>query len=449
MLKFQRNYRAEFEIGEIPKGANQLKDYIPRETVVISYPFTCQLDIETGTYSSQQRGILQFINLSRKDQARLWVDMFNLGKKYVYLKFYAGYGQNMPLLFEGRVQQCTSEKQGGSTEFITQIQAWAGADFMQFGYLNVTVAKGTSLKSILEIATKDLKDIQVGYITPDIPDIPRNKTFIGQTMDLLKRDYAGYEVFVNKGELNILGDRDVIPGEVQVLTDRSGLLGSPRRANAYVEFDMIFEPQLTAGQAILLLSDSLDWMNQVYKIVKVHHHGIISPNVGGSLITTITSTVMSAEPRELEKSTLTTYEGKVTTGQWLKPVKGIRISGQFLEKRPTHLHQGLDIACVNGSDVIAPANGIITKAGSYGDYGYFIEINHGQDNTGKIITSRYGHLSKWLVNPQQKVSAGDLIAKSGGIPGQPGAGSSQGAHLHFEIRQGSNAVNPIKYIGTY
>lgn len=448
MLKFQRNYRAEFEIGEIPEGSNQLKDYIPRETVIISYPFTCQFDIETGTYNSQQRGIFQFINLSRQDQARLWVDMFNLGEKYVYLKFYAGYGQNMPLLFEGRVQQCTSEKQGGSTEFITQVQAWAGTDFMQFGYLNVTVAKGTSLKSILEIATKDLKDIQVGYITPDIPDTPRNRTFIGQTMDLLKRDYAGYEIFVNKGELNILGDRDVVPGEVQVITDQSGLLGSPRRANAYVECDMIFEPQLTAGQAILLLSDSRPWMNQAYKIVKIHHHGVISPNTGGSLITTVTLTVMSGEPRELEKAAPTTYDGNVTSGKWLKPVKGVRISDAYgwrihpITGKKT-FHQGMDIAANLNTPVTAPANGTINHVYINGGYGKYIEITHGKDENGNVITSAYGHLNSWLVSNGQKISAGQQIGFVGST------GNSTGPHLHFEVRKNGKPVNPTIYIGSY
>lgn len=354
----------------------------------------------------------------------------------------------MPLLFEGRVQQCTSEKQGGSTEFITQVQAWAGADFMQFGYLNVTVAKGTSLKDILDLATKDLKDIKVGYITPDIPDIPRNRTFIGQTMDLLKRNYAGYEVFVNKGELNVLGDRDVIPGEVQVITDQSGLLGSPRRANAYVECDMIFEPQLTAGQAILLLSDSLNWMNQAYKIVKVHHHGIISPNIGGSLITTVTLTVMSGEPRELEKATPTTCEGQMTTGKWLKPVKGIRMSDAYGWRiHPISgkriFHQGIDIAANTNASVIAPANGTVTHVYINGGYGKYIEITHGKDENGNVITSAYGHLNNWVVSYGQNVSAGQQIGLVGST------GKSTGPHLHFEVKKNGTPVNPTIYIGSY
>lgn len=94
MLKLQRNYRAEFEIGE-----RHGLDLIPRDKLTVSYPFSCQFHISSGTYQTQNQGVFQLVNLSRNDQARLWLDMWNFGKKYIYMKFYAGYGENMPLVF--------------------------------------------------------------------------------------------------------------------------------------------------------------------------------------------------------------------------------------------------------------------------------------------------------------------------------------------------------------
>lgn len=445
MIKWMRNYRAEFTIGHFDEN----RKFVADETVTVQYPVTCLLDIDLGGYQSACKGVFQFYNLPRTIQAKLWLDLYEIGKKYIILKFYAGYGDVMPIIFQGTLMECTSEKPSGSVDWITQMWGYEGGFMYEHSYFNNTFAKGTKPEDIIETILKECPDVKLGYISPTIPALPRNRTFIGQTMDILAREYGGYEVFISKGEFNIIAEDEVLPGDIQVINDSTGLLGSPRRANIFVELDTLFEPGLKIDQAVELLSQNMPRFNQLYKVIKIHHKGIISPVTCGKLLTTVTLALLQKKPKEIKKAIPTTYQGKATSGQWLKPVKGIRISGQFLEKRPTHLHQGLDIACVNGSDVIAPANGIITKAGSYGDYGYFIEINHGQDNTGKIITSRYGHLSKWLVNPQQKVSAGDLIAKSGGIPGQPGAGSSQGAHLHFEIRQGSNAVNPIKYIGTY
>ena len=59
MLKLQRNYRAEFEIGY----RNEKQELIPQEKLTVAYPFTCEFDIECGTYQSANRGIFSFINL--------------------------------------------------------------------------------------------------------------------------------------------------------------------------------------------------------------------------------------------------------------------------------------------------------------------------------------------------------------------------------------------------
>lgn len=452
MLKFQRNYRAEFEIGDIPNGAGALGQYIPRETIIISYPFSCQFDISTGIYTSSNRGIFQFINLSYSDQAALWLDAYNKGDKYIYMKFYAGYGDNLILCFEGSVFQCTTSKQGGSTEYITQMQVYDGGAIFEYGYLNATFSKGTTLSDILKVATQGLNNIKIGYITPEIKPLLRNRTYIGQPVELLSQEYSGYNFFVQNGEINVLGNRDVIPGEVQVISDESGLLGSPKRGDAYVEWDMIFEPQLKAGQAVSLISYTLSWLNQAYQIIQVRHKGIISPVVCGSLITTVTASVADGSINELKKEPETTYKAQPTKGQWLKPVQGQVSSPYGRRVKPTagasEIHKGMDIACPLNSSVIAPANGRVFFAGTLGGYGYCIQIDHGEIN-GRKVTSLYGHLNQFLVNQGQTVTQGQQIALSGGAKGTKGAGVSTGPHLHFGVYENEIAVNPTKYIGTY
>lgn len=441
MLKLQRNYRAEFEIGE-----RHGRDLIPRDKLTVSYPFSCQFHISSGTYQTQNRGVFQLVNLSRNDQARLWLDMWNFGKKYIYMKFYAGYGENMPLVFSGYIQNCTSEKQGGSTEFITEILASASTEFYEYGFLNATFTKGTTLKDILGLATSGSGKISVGYITPDIEPLPRNKTFIGQTLDLLGREYGGYNIFIDNDEINILGDRDLIPGEVLVISDESGLLGSPRRANAYVECDMLFEPQIRAGQGVTLLSYTQTWLNQSYRVVKIEHKGVISPVVSGKLITSLTLSILPGDARTLTKATQTVQSGVATTGQWQKPVQG-SISSPFGRrtapiKGASTNHQGIDIAVSFDTPVNAPANGKVITTGWIKGYGKTIIIDHGIIN-GKTVTSLYGHLNNWLVNPGQNVYTGNHIGLVGST------GNSKGPHLHFEVREGKEAVNPARYIGNY
>lgn len=451
MQKLWRNYRAEFEIGERTTEG----ELIPREELVITPPFTLQLQTNSGiNNTASNTGQFQFINLSEDNKSLLWLDVWNFSNKYIFMRLYAGYGDNMPLIFAGFVNQCISYKDGGSTEFITELVTNNNGMMQDKEYMNVTFTQGTKLQDIIDYATQNNRYIRAGYITPDIAPIKRDKTFIGQPLDLIQREQSGYNVFIANGEINILGDRDVIPGEIQVISDESGLLGSPKRSQAWVECDMVFEPGLRAGQAIALNSSTLPWMNRAYKIIQVQHKGVISPNTCGRLITTVVMTINSGADeegfRELKKEVKETYKAPEKKGKWSKPtLKGIITSAFGKRTQPkagaSTNHKGIDIGVPLNTPIYAPARGTVQWQGIEGGsvnsrkgYGIFMTINHG----GGVV-SWYGHLSKYVVNKGQKVNTGDLIAYSGNT------GNSTGAHLHFGIQEGSNWVNPVEYIGTY
>ncbi len=125
---------------------------------------------------------------------------------------------------------------------------------------------------------------------------------------------------------------------------------------------------------------------------------------------------------------------------YIKPISGGRMSSGFGgRKAPTKgastNHKGIDWAVPVGSAVYASSGGTVTKAGWGSGYGNVVYIKHPD---GK--ETRYGHLSKVLVSPGQSVKQGQKIALSGNT------GRSTGPHLHFEIRIGSTAVNPLKYL---
>lgn len=446
MLKKQRNYRAVFEIGERKDG----KRY-PTDELVIKPPFTVMFETDTGiNNTSSNKAILQFINLSEDNKTLLWLDVWNRTRKYVHLDLYAGYGDNMPLIFSGYLFSCTSYKVGGSTEFITEMVSQTGHHLLRYGYLNATFVKGTRLADIVKIATNDGEFGHVGYITPDISPLKRDKTFIGQPLDLIQREYNGYNIFVTNEEINILGDRDVVPGEVQVLSDKSGLLGSPRRGTGYIECDIIFEPQLKAGQAVILNSTTLPWMNRAYKITKVAHKVTISPNVCERAVTTVTMNLAykgENELRELKKETESSYTAPPTKGAWAKPVLNGKITSVYGDRihpifKKKIFHDGIDIGANMNDFVYAPANGKVLYTYINGGYGNYVEIDHGEIN-GVRVVSFYGHLNKWIVSPGEIVTQGQQIGYVGST------GYSTGPHLHFGIKENGKSANPTKYIGTF
>ena len=98
-------------------------------------------------------------------------------------------------------------------------------------------------------------------------------------------------------------------------------------------------------------------------------------------------------------------------------------------------HGGLDIASAIGTDVVAPADGIVVSTGSDKRTGNYIILNHGYG-----LNTLYGHLDQILVQKSQKVVRGDLIGAIGNT------GRSTGAHLHYEVRIAGQPVNPEYYI---
>lgn len=99
------------------------------------------------------------------------------------------------------------------------------------------------------------------------------------------------------------------------------------------------------------------------------------------------------------------------------------------------MHKGVDFAAPVGTDLHATADGVVIHAGWQSGYGRLIKIQH---DFG--IETRYAHLSKIRVKVGQRVSRGDHIGDMGA------SGRVTGVHLHYEVRVGGKAVNPMIYI---
>lgn len=103
-------------------------------------------------------------------------------------------------------------------------------------------------------------------------------------------------------------------------------------------------------------------------------------------------------------------------------------------------HLGVDVGTPVGTGVAFSEPGEILAAGKYGGYGNLMDVWL----PSQKIQMRIAHLSRF-VKKSGEFSAGEVLAKTGGAQGDPGAGSSTGPHLHFEY---SNEKNSINYGGS-
>ncbi|MDT9598071.1 M23 family metallopeptidase [Sphingosinicella rhizophila] len=99
------------------------------------------------------------------------------------------------------------------------------------------------------------------------------------------------------------------------------------------------------------------------------------------------------------------------------------------------MHAGIDLAGPIGTPIYATADGFVGRSQWVNGYGNLVELDHGRG-----IQTRYGHLSKSLVQEGQRVKRGDMIALMGST------GRSTGSHLHYEVRLDGKAVNPVPFM---
>ena len=118
------------------------------------------------------------------------------------------------------------------------------------------------------------------------------------------------------------------------------------------------------------------------------------------------------------------------------PLRHYRITSRYgIRNDPisghVSMHQGIDLAAPEGTEVFAVADGVVTATGFDPVYGNYVIISHNNN-----YSSLYGHLQRIETVLRSQVKSGTLIGRVGST------GQSTGPHLHFELRHGGRAFDP-------
>ncbi len=132
------------------------------------------------------------------------------------------------------------------------------------------------------------------------------------------------------------------------------------------------------------------------------------------------------------KNAVVPQRANIDVSHFCMPHPGYVTSPYGYRRRFRRMHKGIDLKANTGDTIRAAFDGKVrlTKYERKG-YGYYVVVRHTND-----LETVYGHLSKFLVEPDTYVHAGDPIALAGNT------GRSTGSHLHFETRYMGYAINP-------
>ena len=147
---------------------------------------------------------------------------------------------------------------------------------------------------------------------------------------------------------------------------------------------------------------------------------------------------------ELQRTLTVLYDLNAEDPEWAESVEGLPFrwpvrKATFTSSfgwRTGRAHQGIDLAVPEGTPVVAALGGVVVYGGSLVDgYGDTLMIRHIRG-----YSTVYAHCSELLVPLGERVIAGQRVALSGET------GRAYAPHLHFEVREGLKAINPLQFL---
>lgn len=208
------------------------------------------------------------------------------------------------------------------------------------------------------------------------------------------------------------------------------ILGSSRSSRD-IDSGPVFNPQSETNFL-------LEKQNQELGKINVTLEEMLTYMLDGTI--SMTGTAPGVVGPSTEPSGPQTEAPEAPAGKYVLPTEGRVSSEMGYRNHPVsgkkQYHGGIDIAGKQGQAIYAPEGGTVQvkeevdKSGRSKGYGKYIDIV----NEAGIVIHRMAHLSDTLVKSGEKVKAGQEIAKMGGAKGTAGAGTSTGAHLHWEAK---------------
>ena len=210
-LLFDRQYRFKF-------GGHEVGGSAPGQPTALRIHFT----VEKCDTETPNTALVSVWNLNPGQIAAL-------NEKDCHAELMAGYGNNMPLIFEGYVTYVKTLMDGADRE--TSIEICDGRVPLRDTYCSLSYAGVVNARTVIDDIAGDM-ELAVTYShNADFADFPRGFSFIGPARVGLDKACAtsGLQWKIYDGVLYVKMERDTMDRDVYLLSPDSGLIGVPKK----------------------------------------------------------------------------------------------------------------------------------------------------------------------------------------------------------------------------
>ena len=272
--KFQCHYRLTLEWNENGKEFS----------AVVTDPVSINFQVSKALMQSTNTATITIYNLDASTRESIYQDrlIFETNKRKM-LSLEAGYGETLTMVCLGYIQQCYSERVG--TDIVTTIEV-LDPDILS-EYTSVTFAAGTSFEEAYKYLASQLPSLKIGELGNLKGEFKTPTVFDGNAFVAIN-NLTGGHTFIDNGVLNTLNDNETLSNYgAYLIASETGLLGTPKRYDAVLEINMLFEPKIRIGQMVEIQSDTQSRFNGQYKILGITHNCTISEADCGTRTTTL------------------------------------------------------------------------------------------------------------------------------------------------------------------
>lgn len=302
------------------KSGDQVLEIASSDPGILYGGLRCTFKIQRYAMYYPNTALITIYNCTAETESKIILDGYRVVVE-------AGYnntsGNNYGQIFDGIILDCNRWKQNG-TDYILQILALDGEQFINEGYCSFNFAKGQTLRDVTEgIRTRAAAPAGYGYYSPVLDTIPLQKGMavhgLGKnTLSDIAKSING-TWFVDNGKLYVVAYADkasTLPMGLEAIecSEKTGLIGNPQQQQQCISLQMLLNPQVAP-----------------YSLIHIKNELITEGLVNIQSFSEGITTKWALDPEGVYRVISVTFQGDTRGNDWFANITAVTQAGNIPE----------------------------------------------------------------------------------------------------------------------